>query len=604
MEEGGARPSTRERARVRERADSVTREAESCREIAERMMRETADGSPEGGSTGRESQLRRGRERERERVRERQAREEIQTVITGESGRTARQQRMREIASGTLFTENEDILKLLEEEEMAYKEIARERRADKEREAKQTQEDRTQRAAAQGGASGETPHSSSYHTSQSTSHNHSHKQYSTPHPTMPPLHHTSHTSPNTLPTLHNLPHREGGRERKRLREKDRTLLGTAGCCKIPRKKGGQLEAQTAEEMQVDWVDGMCIAQEEPSGAALQRDFGSWARHMQSKDKIRQQAPAGWRATAGGKWYRRDNLGKVCIYLDLFAGTQSAMLAAETMGMVYIPIDIKSPVWSAALGREVSNYELDLSEIDPKVLWEQVKVWAAEQTGLEKEEFCLAMVWMSPCCNTFTPVDARNKHMLVKSKLHPDGIYMNCGYRDHTQEDKPPLQGKKTKHGKMAREADACIMSLIRFIHWAVAVHGAEWVMENPVGSLKAQWYMQEVDIQDANFQTVDYCVWGHYYHKPTNLWTSLMGWKPSGPSRTGSIFDGRCHGDCLVGSYETKASGRVEYVHFSGIGEGSAKIKGGKGRLSAKGAIPSGLHMEIVGAWMALQREA
>ena len=348
---------------------------------------------------------------------------------------------------------------------------------------------------------------------------------------------------------------------------------------------------------------MCIAQEESSGAALQRDSGSWAQHMKTKRALRRQVPAGWRAPASGKWYRRNEMGKVCIYLDLFAGTQSAMTAAEAMGMVYIPIDIKSPIYSAALGRDVHNYQLDLSEIDHRELWEKVKLWAAEKTGLEAEEFCLAMVWISPCCNTFTQVDARNANMLVRSKAHPEGIKMNNGYRDHSKTDKPPLQGPKTKHGKAARKADACIQSIIRFLQWAVAAQGAEWALENPVGTLRNQPYMQEGLIWEANFQTVDYCVWVHHYHKPTNIWTSLMKWRPRGPNRTGEVFDGRCHGDCFVGAWETTQTGKQVYNHFEGIAESSGKLKGGKGRLASKGAIPSGLHLEMMGAWMALQRE-
>ena len=52
-------------------------------------------------------------------------------------------------------------------------------------------------------------------------------------------------------------------------------------------------------------------------------------------------------------------------------------------------------------------------------------------------------------------------------------------------------------------------------------------MENPVGMLVMQDYMQKF-MEEFQYemvqQTVDYCAWGHYYQKPTHVWTSMVFW--------------------------------------------------------------------------------
>ena len=103
----------------------------------------------------------------------------------------------------------------------------------------------------------------------------------------------------------------------------------------------------------------------------------------------------------------------------------------------------------------------------------------------------------------------------------------------------------------------------------------------------------------ALFVTVCFCVWGHHYKKPTNIWTSLTGWRPFGPRRTGQVYDGMCHQDCLMGRYvKTKLkTGRWGWNHYKAIAQQSSKVQGGRGRRVGKGAIPEGIHSDILHQW-------
>ena len=164
-----------------------------------------------------------------------------------------------------------------------------------------------------------------------------------------------------------------------------------------------------------------------------------------------------------------------------------------------------------------------------------------------------------------------------------------------------MQGKDTKYGKAAREADKCVQGLIRLISWAQEAHGADWAMENPRGSLRAQWYMRRKVIRQAKCCTVCFCVWGHYYKKPTNIWTSLAEWDPLGPERTGAVFDGMCHRDCKMGQWGFTATGRRSFTHFQALAAGSSRTTGGKGRRVGKATVPGGLHADILAAWRGKQ---
>ena len=84
---------------------------------------------------------------------------------------------------------------------------------------------------------------------------------------------------------------------------------------------------------------------------------------------------------------------------------------------------------------------------------------------------------------------------------------------------------------------------------------------------------------------VHYCTWGHFYMKPTNVWTSMVHWVPKGTQVGGT---GKCRGRCPFGSIGDKG----KWVHEYEMGQESHMMVGGKGRKSNKGAAPLGLHRE------------
>ena len=73
---------------------------------------------------------------------------------------------------------------------------------------------------------------------------------------------------------------------------------------------------------------------------------------------------------------------------------------------------------------------------------------------------------------------------------------------------------------------------------------------------------------DAVQKTVDYCAWGHYYQKPTHVWTSMCFWEPSGTQEGGT---GRCRQRCPYGDIGDKG----RWVHDYSIGQESSRVMGG-----------------------------
>ena len=86
--------------------------------------------------------------------------------------------------------------------------------------------------------------------------------------------------------------------------------------------------------------------------------------------------------------------------------------------------------------------------------------------------------------------------------------------------------------------------------------------------------------------TADYCAWGHYYQKPTHVWTSMVFWVPTGTQPGGT---GKCRQRCPHG----KRGDKGRWKHEWGIGQESHRVYGGQGRQTNKGAVPLDLHKEI-----------
>ena len=81
----------------------------------------------------------------------------------------------------------------------------------------------------------------------------------------------------------------------------------------------------------------------------------------------------------------------------------------------------------------------------------------------------------------------------------------------------------------------------------INLRGMEWFMENSVGMLEMQDYMQQFMREfeyDLVQLRVDYCAWSHYYQKPTHVWTSMVFWVPTGTQPGGT---GKCRQRCPHG---------------------------------------------------------
>ena len=80
------------------------------------------------------------------------------------------------------------------------------------------------------------------------------------------------------------------------------------------------------------------------------------------------------------------------------------------------------------------------------------------------------------------------------------------------------------------------------------LRGMEWFMTNTQGMMAMQDYMTEF-MQEYEYPvvqlTVDYCACGHFYMKPTHVWTSMDYWVAKETQAEGT---GRCRGRCPFGS--------------------------------------------------------
>ena len=163
------------------------------------------------------------------------------------------------------------------------------------------------------------------------------------------------------------------------------------------------------------------------------------------------------------------------------------------------------------------------------------------------------------------------------------------YRDGEGE---PVKGKR---GDKARLGDRMVQRLQGFIAWVGRRKEWKgwyrgWMVENPVGGLAGRPYMRHWKVRHK-LVVVDLCAYGHYYMKPTHIWTSVMGWQPQGQRARG---DGRCHGRCRMGYMGPKGRWR----HYYAMGVESRKAKGGVGRKEMKQAMPHLLHREVLRAAM------
>lgn len=260
-------------------------------------------------------------------------------------------------------------------------------------------------------------------------------------------------------------------------------------------------------------------------------------------------------------------------IDFGAGTQSARPMMESLGLLYIPLDLKQLVYCKEKGGYVRNICMDMAMQRHGIheIWRQIRK-KAENVYNVKIAQCIGtvkIIWMSPPCRTFSRADAINRER-------------GFGYRDHQNITRPPLQGKDTRYGSLARSDDQLVIYWVQIaLLWSRASPDCFWFMENPVGSLERRPFMQKFrnHVEEMNMSTVHYCAYGCPYKKPTRIWSNLK-WKPVGTSN-----NGLCNKDACAAMNGKK--------HKQNVTAARKSVYTGKGAGAAKSRVPAALLDEI-----------
>ena len=278
---------------------------------------------------------------------------------------------------------------------------------------------------------------------------------------------------------------------------------------------------------------------------------------------------------------------VQVAVDVFAGTQSmGPVYRQRKAVEYIPLNKKEALYSAAQRKMVKNIPFDIMEDTA----EQILAIVVMEVLMRKpgvKRIRIGEVWLSPPCNTSCKLDSINKEH--KCRHGPK---------------RKPIKG--TEKGDRAKEADKMMAKNLALItvlgHMKerqrlteqmqkvegveLDMRGMEWFMENSEGMLAMQEYMVlflETHKHPVERRKVDYCTWGHFYMKPTHVWTSMVHWTPKGTQEGDTCL---CRGRCPFGSIGE----RGKWAHDHKTGQKSHQLVGGRGRKSNKGAVPLGLH--------------
>ena len=73
--------------------------------------------------------------------------------------------------------------------------------------------------------------------------------------------------------------------------------------------------------------------------------------------------------------------KLGLYIDLGAATQSSRRAAKDAGLLYVGIDKREWVYSAAEMTWVQNWAMDFTAMSPSQLWCEVRDMVREEVGI-------------------------------------------------------------------------------------------------------------------------------------------------------------------------------------------------------------------------------
>lgn len=154
-------------------------------------------------------------------------------------------------------------------------------------------------------------------------------------------------------------------------------------------------------------------------------------------------------------------------VELFSGTASFSRAAHDLGHETFTVDIDEA------------FKPDLVK-DVSIL------------GLADLPYVPQVLWASPPCQKFSV-----------ASISKNWVYEN---------------GQPVPKTETARQACSLVVRTMRFIE---AIKPRLWFLENPMGMLRVQGFMQNYPRK-----TVTYCSYGDTRKKPTDIWTNSLAWQP------------------------------------------------------------------------------
>ena len=215
----------------------------------------------------------------------------------------------------------------------------------------------------------------------------------------------------------------------------------------------------------------------------------------------------------------------------------------------------------------TTIQLDLTDIPA----EELTTHICNKAGISVHQIAGQFAFVP--CETYSVADHSN-------------ITRGHHHRDHSKQNRPPKDFWSQK-GLKAVAHDHLVEHVLMAwmcdrdngINQAVC-------MENPRASLRRREFMHTLPARlGMHRQTVDFCAFGHEFKKPTDVWTNLHTWQPTG--RTGT---GRCEQRCGQGAIS--ASGR--FKHFKGLAQEPIRGPRGKGANRLKNSIPQALSREWI----------
>ena len=264
-----------------------------------------------------------------------------------------------------------------------------------------------------------------------------------------------------------------------------------------------------------------------------------------------------------------------IVVDFFPGYQSLAPVARAYGYTYVSIDI-----SAVITAGTQEFRATIvQDLTPTPHGEIIN-WLLERLGVSRK--CIAFIWCSPPCRTFTPGDAANAGTSVKRRLR-------CNLRDHTHAERPPRRPlhHNDRFTALARLHDILVSSLLV----SLLMSGLKWVIENLDGSLNRRPYMADA----GQVTESHYCAFrGSHYHKPTHLWNhSMIDMRLQGFNPDYSGKCGACNDSCNCG-HVGQRTGRWNHDNVIAGAKGR-RLAGGSGTtVQLKNSVPFELQCAVV----------